>query len=128
MWYYFTAYCTSPQGYVRQLITLQYNGFGWFNSLRPQRCTIIVGATCYCYRPQRSWGKVMFSQACVIPFMGGVCLSACWDTTPGADTPMGADLPRSRACWEIRSTHGRYASYWNAILLKKSQCLNTLSW
>ena len=62
---------------------------------------------------------------------------------PGADTPMGADLappeqtphgirhpPRSRhpptplreqtpprrGCWEIRSTRGRYASYWNAIL------------
>ena len=26
--------------------------------------------------------------------------------------------PRRRACWEIRSTRGRYASYWNAILLK----------
>ena len=26
--------------------------------------------------------------------------------------------PRS-ACWEIRSTSGRYASYWNAILLNK---------
>ena len=25
--------------------------------------------------------------------------------------------PRCRACWEIRSTRGRYASYWNAILL-----------
>ena len=25
--------------------------------------------------------------------------------------------PRSSACWEIRSTSGRYASYWNAILL-----------
>ena len=47
------------------------------------------------YRPQRSWGKVMFSQACVILFTGGgVCLSACWDTTPqGADTPPGADPP-----------------------------------
>ena len=32
---------------------------------------------------------------------------------PGADTP-----PRRRACWEIRSTRGRYASYWNAILLR----------
>ena len=31
--------------------------------------------------------------------------------SPGADTP-----PRRRACWEIRSTRGRYASYWNAIL------------
>ena len=36
---------------------------------------------------------------------------------PGADTlPPGADTPPCRACWEIRSTRGRYASYWNAIL------------
>ena len=37
----------------------------------------------------------MFSQACVILFTGGggVCLSACWDTTsPGADTPRGRPL------------------------------------
>ena len=59
-------------------------------------------APTYYYRPQRSWGKVMFSQACVILFTGGgVCLSACWDTTPpGADTPQskppGADTPQSR--------------------------------
>ena len=62
----------------------------------------------------------------------GVCLSACWDTTPPppqdqaslprpgtpreADTPQEQTPPRSRACWEIRSTRGRYASYWNAIL------------
>ena len=57
------------------------------------------------------------------------------EQTPGVDTPRsrhplsGADPPRAdtpppweqtprhRACWEIRSTHGRYASYWNAILL-----------
>ena len=58
------------------------------------------------YRPQRSWGKVIFPQACVILFTGGVCLSACWDTTPsGTDTPeqtpweqtppcpLGADTP-----------------------------------
>ena len=62
------------------------------------------------YRPQRSWGKVMFSQAFVILFTGGVCFSACWDTPPRADTPP------CRACWEIRSTRMRYASYWNAIL------------
>ena len=77
----------------------------------------------------------------------GVCLSACWGTTPqeqtpplaadppgpgtppksrhplGPGTPPGAD-PRSTrhpppcsACWKIRSTSGRYASYWNAIFL-----------
>ena len=36
------------------------------------------------YRPQRSWAKVMFLQVCVILFTrgGGVCLSACLDTTP----------------------------------------------
>ena len=35
------------------------------------------------YRPQRSWAKVIFSQACVCPQGGrGVCLSACWDTHP----------------------------------------------
>ena len=26
--------------------------------------------------------------------------------------------PRSSACWEIRTTSGRYASYWNAYLLE----------
>ena len=52
----------------------------------------------------------------------GVCLSACWDTTPREQTPPEQTPPRSRtpprrrACWEIRSMRGRYASYWNAIL------------
>ena len=38
--------------------------------------------------------------------------------TPRSDTPPppGADTTPHRACWEIRSTRGRYASYWNAIL------------
>ena len=68
----------------------------------------------------------------------GVCLSACWDTppqqtplahppahpllwhtplwhTPDTHTPSGT--PQCRACWEIRSMRGRYASNWNAILL-----------
>ena len=40
---------------------------------------------------------------------------------PGADTPWEQAHPCSRhpprsTCWEIRSTSGRYASYWNAIL------------
>ena len=30
-----------------------------------------------CYRPQRSWAKVMFLQACVILFTGGGCIPAC---------------------------------------------------
>ena len=115
------------------------------------------------YRPQRSWGKVVFTCVCDSVHRGGICLSACWDTTPeirkppweqappgsrspGAGTPPKAGTPREqtppqagtprsrhppeqappqeqtppppqhRACWEIRSTSGRYASYWNAIL------------
>ena len=38
---------------------------------------------------------------------------------PGADFPPPSDQapPLRSACWEIRSTSGRYASYWNAILL-----------
>ena len=36
---------------------------------------------------------------------------------PRADTPPGSRHPPwRRACWEIRSTRVRYASYWNAIL------------
>ena len=94
------------------------------------------------YRPQRSWGKVMFLQASMILLTGGVCLSACWDIPPRsrhphprADSPPPQEQtpppqsrlppqeqtppPQHRACWEIRSTRGRYASYWNAILLTK---------
>ena len=66
----------------------------------------------YFYDPQQSWGKVIFSQACVIPFTErGGCLSAYWGTTPRDQAP-----PWCSACWEIRSTRGRYASYWNPIL------------
>ena len=52
------------------------------------------------YRPQRSWGKVMFSQACVILLTGRVSASVYAgiphtstgaDTPPRADTPLGAD-------------------------------------
>ena len=36
--------------------------------------TLKESANIYC--PQRSWGKVMFSQVCVILFTGGVCMVA----------------------------------------------------
>ena len=94
------------------------------------------------YRPQRSWAKVIFSQACVENSVhrGGGCLPQCMlGYTPREQThPPGADLPGSRhppeqtpPLWEqtppeqtpppgpdcsIRSTSGRYASYWNAFL------------
>ena len=38
------------------------------------------------------------------------------EQTPPEQTPPRVDTPRGRACWEIRSTCRRYASYWNAIL------------
>ena len=41
--------------------------------------------SCACYRPQRSCGKVMFSQASAILFTGGV-----------ADTPLGRHTPLER--------------------------------
>ena len=46
------------------------------------------------YRPQRSWGKVMFSQACVILFTGE-CLPQCMlgYHPPGADTPQSRHIP-----------------------------------
>ena len=46
------------------------------------------------YRPQRSWGKVMFLQASVILLTGGgVSASVHAGIPPGADTPLGADTP-----------------------------------
>ena len=44
---------------------------------------------CLYYRPQ-VWGKVIFLHLFAILFTRGVCLSACWDTTP----------PRTRPPWD----------------------------
>ena len=60
----------------------------------------------YNYRPQRSFGKVMFSQASVILFTGGCLPSARWDThtphsqeahLPPKSTTLGKHTP-----WEAR--------------------------
>ena len=111
-----------------------------------------------CYRPQRSWGKVMFLQASVILLTGGSTWHPrtssrhpprTWSRHPPRTrytspprtryTPPGTRYtpqdqvhppeqvhppgpgtpPRRRACWEIRSMSGWYASYWNAILSKR---------
>ena len=104
-----------------------------------------------CYRPQRSWAKVIFYKRVsrILSTGGGegVCLSACWDTPtppprpgrqppgpgrqppgPGrhpppeqtppdqADYPPPGSRPPRQADSSIRSTSGRYASYWNAFL------------
>ena len=79
----------------------------------PMQCT-----TCD-YRPQRSCGKVIFSQASLHSVHGGagVCPSACWDTPPQADTPQ-TDTAAD-------GTH----SYWKAFLFKVGSHvpLNSLS-
>ena len=38
---------------------------------------------------------------------------------PPSRHPPRADTPWHGACWEVRSTRGRYASYWNAILFQQ---------
>ena len=91
----------------------------WFNN------TSLI----HCYHPQTKFGARLYFQKCVsrILFTGGGSASVhAGISPPGTRHPPGADLPgpgtpRSRptwhsACWEIRSTSGRYASYWNAIL------------
>ena len=65
------------------------------------------------YRLQRSWGKVIFSQAYVILFTGGlgVCLSACWDTTPssqGSPRWQGRPPPPGKADPPCTVHAGRY--------------------
>ena len=83
------------------------------------------------YRPQRSWGKVIFSQVSVI-LLTGKCLlrgvSAQWGVCSGGGLPWGCLLwgvsaPRG-VCFAgcpvetPRDGHccGRYASNWNAFL------------
>ena len=82
------------------------------------------------YRPQRSWAKVMFLQASVILLTGGGVSASVHagipppgsrpplgPDPPGADTPPGTrHPPPPEANSGIRSTSGRYASYWNAFL------------
>ena len=96
------------------------------------------------YRPQLSWGKVMFLQVCVILFtVGGVQVHpptryTPWDQVhpPGPGAPLrtrytpldqvhppdqvtpGPGTHPNPGTTEIRSTRGRYASYWNAIQVK----------
>ena len=100
----------------------------------------------YFYRPQTKFAKVMFLHVCVCPHGGGSTWAGTprtrytpppsryttprpgkppWAGTPaaGPGTPSGRYTPRagtpsrSSACWEIRATSGRYASYWNVFLL-----------
>ena len=77
------------------------------------------------YRPQHSYGKVMFSQASVIRFSG----EGVWQThTPGQKPPwadpaaqcMLGYISLPSTCWDTcppgGHCSGRYASYWKAFL------------
>ena len=68
----------------------------------------------------------MFLQASVILSTGGGRKYLTrYTPPPGPGAPRGTRYtpwdqvhpPWRRACWEIRSTCGRYASYWNAIFV-----------
>ena len=69
------------------------------------------------------WGKAIFLHLSVILFTVGEYLGRYppppgrYTPLPQAGTPPGqVHPPGSSACWEIRATSGRYASYWNAFL------------
>ena len=68
-----------------------------------------------------SYGKVMFSQMCVIPSVHrGVCIQS--GLHPAGSASMGICSggwahPPQIGYYRIRSTSGRHASYWNAFLV-----------
>ena len=98
---------------------------------------------CYFYRPQTKFAKVMFLHLSVSYSVHGGVLPQCMlgyprdqappeqtHTPPRSRHPPGAGTPPSSARWEIRSTRGRYASYWNAYLFLSSKfiSISVLSW
>ena len=81
------------------------------------------------YRPQRSWGKVMFLHLSVILFTEGsqslswgVSIpsggSLSWGLHPGGSLSWRGLCPGGLLSWRPPHTvmSGRYASYWNAFL------------
>ena len=103
----------------------------------------------YVYRPQRSCGQGnIFTPVCHSVHRGGglpQCVMGCHpphprsrhppEQTPPEQTPPGADPPSSpeqtpprEADSSIRSTSGRYASYWNAFLFYMCQSFCPQGW
>ena len=65
----------------------------------------------------------VFTRVCDSVHRGGICLSACWDTTTPlweGGTPQEGSTPPKEAPPGIRSMSGPYASYWNAFLFSFS--------
>ena len=69
--------------------------------------TLKESANIYC--PQRSWGKVMFSQVCVILFTGGVCMVAgrCAWLLGGMHGCWGACMEKGGHAWKRGGMHGK---------------------
>ena len=70
--------------------------------LRRGMSTPEFGPKTYYYHPQTKLRKGnVFTPVCQsFCSHGGVCLSACWDTSPQGDTTPGQNPPPS-ACWDI---------------------------
>ena len=95
----------SPRGTVTLSVTAWINLVFIFVAKRKREFNQFV---LNFYRRQWSCGQGnIFTPVCHSVHRGGVCLSACWDTTyppsrhpspppPGVDTPREADTPRSR--------------------------------
>ena len=80
----------------------------------------------YCL--QQSWGKVMFLHVWFCS-QGGLPQCMLGYPSPQSRHPP----PRSSACWEILTTSGWYASYWNAFLFwfqmfKWTELCDDLNW
>ena len=89
----------------RNTVTQSTKVKGMFSAMSVQAITLNpFTQKLHFYRPQRSCEGYVFTG--VYLSTGRVCLSACWDTLPGADTSRPAD---GYCC-------GRYASYWNTFL------------
>ena len=76
------------------------------------------------------WGKVMFLHLCVILFKGGFA-SGKRGLRPGSGVCIhrkgGLHPGLPNGYYEIQSTSGRYASYWNASLLYVHHLLFSLT-
>ena len=111
------------------LIDIRYSHLTWFRSRCGSVQVMFVTPTLNCvhtkrkrkfslmfaiyYRPQRSWAKVIFSQASVCP-QGG-CLPHFTHPRRSRHPPASRPPPREED-FSIRSTSGMYACNWNAFL------------
>ena len=106
------------------LIRLTTSSYMPTNGSSGRKVFIVTGYCQYYYRPERSWGEVIFSQAPVILFTGGGSASVHAGIPPSPHRqdrppPPGKAEPPAQCMLgdTYRSTSGRYASYCNALLV-----------